>query len=77
MKCLIHLIVILSILKKGMKMNEEEFKKALDQVVLGAINEIGPAPVLGALAIVTRFTQVVYDTSVVARLAQNPQKAAE
>ena len=63
------------------RMTEEDFKKALDQVVLGAINEIGAAPVLGALAIVTRFTQVVYDTSVVARLQtnteQNAQKAAE
>ena len=71
MKCLIHLIVILSIVKKGKKMTEEEFKKALDQVVLNGINQVGAGVVLGALAVVTRFTEVVYDMGLVKELETN------
>jgi hypothetical protein len=77
MKCLIHLIVILSIVKKGKKMTEEEFKTALDQVVLKGINELGASTVLGALAIVTRFTEVLYDMDVVARLQAMRESKAE
>ena len=62
------MIVILSIVKKGKKMTEQEFKTALDEVVLKGINELGASTVLGALAIVTRFTEVLYDMDVVARL---------
>jgi hypothetical protein len=71
MKCLIHLIVILSIVKKGKKMTEEEFKKALDQVVLNGINQVDAGVVLGALAVVTRFTEVVYDMGLVKQLETN------
>jgi UDP-N-acetyl-D-mannosaminuronic acid transferase (WecB/TagA/CpsF family) len=71
MKCLIHLIVILSIVKKGKKMTEEEFKKALDQVVLNGINQVGAGVVLGSLAVVTRFTEVVYDMDLVKQLETN------
>jgi hypothetical protein len=71
MKCLIHLIVILSIVKKGKKMTEEEFKKALDQVVLNGINQVGAGVVLGSLAVVTRFTEVVYDMGLVKQLETN------
>jgi hypothetical protein len=71
MKCLIHLIVILSIVKKGKKMTEEEFKKALDQVVLNGINQVGAGVVLGSLAVVTRFTEVVYDMGIVKQLETN------
>jgi polyhydroxyalkanoate synthesis regulator phasin len=77
MKCLIHLIVILSIVKKGKKMTEEEFKKALDQVVLNGINQVGAGVVLGSLAVVTRFTEVVYDMDVVARLQAMHESKAE
>lgn len=77
MKCLIHLIVILSIVKKGIKMTEQEFKTALDEVVLKGINELGASTVLGALAIVTRFTEVLYDMDVVARLQAMRESKAE
>jgi hypothetical protein len=77
MKCLIHLIVILSIVKKGKKMTEQEFKTALDEVVLKGINELGASTVLGALAIVTRFTEVLYDMDVVARLQAMRESKAE
>jgi hypothetical protein len=49
-------------------MTEEEFKKALDEVVLKGINTLGAATVLGTLAIANRFTEVIYDMSVVSRL---------
>jgi polyhydroxyalkanoate synthesis regulator phasin len=77
MKCLIHLIVILSIVKKGKKMTEEEFKTALDQVVLNGINQVGSSTVLGALAVVSRFTEVVYDMDVVARVQAMRESKAE
>ena len=54
-------------------MNEQEFKAALDQVVLNGINKLGAGVVLGALAIVSRFTEVVYDMNTVARLQQNQE----
>lgn len=57
-------------------MTEQEFKTALDQVVLNGINQVGAATVLGALAIVSRFTEVVYDMSIVSRL-QPKEKTAE
>jgi hypothetical protein len=58
-------------------MTEEEFKTALDQVVLNGINQVGASTVLGALAVVSRFTEVVYDMDVVARLqAMHESKAA-
>jgi hypothetical protein len=58
-------------------MTEQEFKAALDEVVLKGINEIGAATVLGALAIVSRFTEVVYDMSVVSKLQASNQAAVE
>ena len=58
-------------------MTEQEFKQALDEVVLKGINALGAATVLGTLAIVTRFTEVVYDMSVVSRLQADSQAAVE
>jgi hypothetical protein len=58
-------------------MNEEEFKKALDELVLNAINQLGAGTVLGALSIVSRFTEVVYDMNVVSRLQAQNQKQPE
>ena len=52
-------------------MTEEEFKKALDQVVLNGINQVDAGVVLGALAVVTRFTEVVYDMGLVKQLETN------
>lgn len=56
-------------------MTEQEFKVALDQIVLKGINELGAGTVLGALSIVTRFTEVVYDMNTIARLQENSEKA--
>jgi hypothetical protein len=58
-------------------MTEQEFKQALDEVVLKGINTVGAATVLGTLAIVTRFTEVVYDMDVVSRLQVDRQAAVE
>lgn len=58
-------------------MTEQEFKTALDEVVLKGINELGASTVLGALAIVTRFTEVLYDMDVVARLQAMRESKAE
>lgn len=55
-------------------MTEQEFKQALDQVVLNGINKLGAGTVLGSLAIVTRFTEVVYDMETIARLQQNTEQ---
>jgi hypothetical protein len=57
------------------KMTEEEFKKALDEVVLKGINQLSAGVVLGALAVVSRFTEVVYDMHVVAQLQPKDQAA--
>ena len=58
-------------------MTEQEFKQALDEVVLKGINTVGAATVLGTLAIVTRFTEVIYDMDIVARLQVDRQAAVE
>jgi predicted ATPase len=58
-------------------MTEQEFKTALDQVVLKGINEVGASTVLGALAIVSRFTEVVYDMDVVERVQRMRESKAE
>ncbi len=58
-------------------MTEQEFKQALDKVVLEGINQHGAGVVLGALAVVSRFTEVVYDMSTVARLQQNAEQPTE
>jgi hypothetical protein len=58
-------------------MTEQEFKQALDEVVLKGINAVGAATVLGTLAIVTRFTEVVYDMDVVSRLQVDRQAVVE
>lgn len=55
-------------------MTEQEFKQALDQVVLEGINKLGAGVVLGSLAIVSRFTEVVYDMNTVTRLQQNTEQ---
>lgn len=60
----------MNLTKKGNIMTEQEFKQALDKVVLEGINKVGPGNVLGALAIVTRFTEVLYDMQTVERLSQ-------
>lgn len=67
----------MSLTKKGNIMTEQEFKQALDKVVLEGINKLGPGVVLGGLAIVSRFTEVVYDMNTVANLQAANQKAAE
>lgn len=56
-------------------MNEQEFKKALDSVVLEGINKLGPGVVLGALAIVSRFTEVIYDVNTMRNLQTNAEQA--
>lgn len=61
----------MSLTKKGNIMTEQEFKQALDKVVLEGINKLGAGTVLGSLAVVTRFTEVVYDMQTVERLHQN------
>lgn len=58
-------------------MTEKEFKKALDEVVLKGINTVGAATVLGALTIVSRFTEIVYDMSVVSTLQDGNQATVE
>lgn len=58
------------------QLTDAEFKKELDQVVLTGINQLGAGTVLGALAIVSRFTEVIYDMQTVQRLTQ-PQEAAQ
>lgn len=55
-------------------MTEQEFKQALDKVVLEGINKLGPGVVLGGLAIVSRFTEVVYDMNTVANLQAASQQ---
>jgi hypothetical protein len=76
LKQLIHLIVGMNLITKGNFMTEQEFKQALDKVVLEGINQHGAGVVLGALAVVSRFTEVVYDMSTVARLQQNSEAQA-
>lgn len=56
-------------------MTEQEFKQKLDAVVIEGINEIGAGVVLGALAIVTRFTEVMYDNNIMNQLTQAQAKA--
>ncbi len=56
-------------------MTEQEFKQALDKVVLEGINNVGVNIVLGTLAVVTRFTEVVYDMQTVERLGQSAVEA--
>jgi hypothetical protein len=65
----------MSLTKKGNIMTEQEFKQALDKVVLEGINKLGAGTVLGSLAVVTRFTEVVYDMQTVERLHQNAVEA--
>ena len=56
-------------------MTEQEFKQALDNLVLGALNDnMDVGAVLGALAVVQRFTQVVYDMALVERINKNAQQ---
>ena len=62
----------MSLTKKGNIMTEQEFKQALDKVVLEGISKVGAGVVLGSLAVVTRFTEVVYDVQTVNRLSQPP-----
>jgi len=65
----------MSLTKKGNIMTEQEFKQALDKVVLEGINKLGAGVVLGSLAVVTRFTEVVYDMQTVERLHQSAVEA--
>lgn len=57
-------------------MTEQEFKKELDAVVLKGINELGASTVLGALAIVARFTEIIYDNGIITQLNQAQQEAS-
>ena len=65
----------MNLTKKGNIMTEQEFKQALDKVVLEGISKLGAGVVLGSLAVVTRFTEVVYDMQTVERLHQNAVEA--
>ena len=67
----------MSLTKKGNIMTEQEFKQALDKVVLEGISKLGAGVVLGSLAVVTRFTEVVYDMQTVERLTAPTPKVAE
>ncbi len=49
-------------------MTEQEFKSALDEIVLKGVNSIGSSTVLGALAIVTRFTEIIYDMEIISKI---------
>jgi predicted ATPase len=53
---------------KGNNMTEQEFKSALDEIVLKGVNSVGSSTVLGALAIVTRFTEIIYDMEIVSKI---------
>lgn len=66
----------MNLTKKGNIMTEQEFKQALDKVVLEGISKLGAGVVLGSLAVVTRFTEVVYDMQTVERLT-TPKVAEE
>ena len=66
----------MSLTKKGNIMTEQEFKQELDKVVLTGINTVGAGVVLGALAVVTRFTEVVYDMNTVVKLQEATAAAA-
>lgn len=57
-------------------MTEQEFKKELDAVVLKGINELGASTVLGALTIVSRFTEIIYDNGIITQLNQSQQEAS-
>lgn len=58
-------------------MTEQEFKQSLDKVVLDGINKFGPGVVLGNLAIVSRFTEVVFDLNTVSNLQTTPEQTTE
>jgi len=56
-------------------MTREEFVKDLDKLVLSGINKLGAGEVLSALAVVTRFTEVVYDMNTVDVLTRMQKEA--
>lgn len=60
---------------EDVKLTEELFKKALDELVLRGLNQLSAGTVLGTLAVVSRFTEVVYDMNVVAQLRPKVEAA--
>lgn len=69
------------------KITEQEFKKALDEIVTAGLNSLDVSVVFGQLSITKQFVEVVYDTNVVnylermkqeqaAKQAQNPETPA-
>lgn len=69
------------------KITEQEFKKALDEIVTAGLNSLDVSVVFGQLSITKQFVEVVYDTNVVnylermkqeqaAKQAQNPEAPA-
>lgn len=68
----------MSLTKKGNIMTEQEFKQALDNLVLGALGDgMDVGAVLGGLAVVQRFTQVVYDMAIVKQITTNAAQQAQ
>lgn len=58
-------------------MTRDEFVKELDKLILTGINSIGPGNVISALAVVTRFTEVVYDMNTVDMLTKRNEDVKE
>jgi hypothetical protein len=61
------------------KINEQEFRVAVDQIIALGLNSLGPAVVLAQLSVSKRFVEVVYDTKVVEflQVQQLQQKMAQ
>lgn len=58
------------------KITEEEFKKALDEIVTAGLNSLDVSVVYGQLSITKQFVEVVYDTNVVTYLEHMKQAHA-
>ena len=66
--------------KKGntmTKITEQEFKKALDEIVTAGLNSLDVSVVYGQLSITKQFVEVVYDTNVVNYLERMKQAQAD
>lgn len=58
------------------KITEQEFKKALDEIVTAGLNSLDVSVVYGQLSITKQFVEVLYDTNVVAYLEQMKRQQA-
>lgn len=59
------------------KITEQEFKKALDEIVTAGLNSLDVSVVYGQLSITKQFVEVVYDTNVVNYLERMKQAQAD